>query len=219
MNQPQSTPKPKSYLKWLLIVLGVVILAAVGIYVFYVKGGNVGGVFSLSSPTPTKSVAISPTTGTTTGPGQTSTPASGTTTSGGQASPASSPDNPPDGWKKVTNNAVGAGPAFVQFSIYVKNDWTTYNENDTAHGPVFYTSNSSCASGAFGTGYQNCWDQLAVSYSPMSSYTGASNLTIRSFPYSASDGNTYNAYVGINKSISESDQKIIFDSFKVVSTN
>ena len=209
--------QPKSYLKWLLIILGIVILAALGVYFFYVKGGNVGGVLSLSSPTPTKSAVTSPSPGA--GTTKTSTPASGTTTSGGQTSPASSPESPPAGWKKVTNNAVGAGPAYVEFSVYVKNDWTMYNENDTAHGPVFYTTNSNCTAGTLGTGYQNCWDHLAVSYPPMTDYSGASNLTIRSFPYSASDGNTYNAYVGINKSISDSDQKIIFDSFKIISTN
>ena len=61
MNQPQSTkPTSKSYLKWLLVVLGVVILATIAVYVFYVKGGNVGGVFSLSSPTPTESATIPP---------------------------------------------------------------------------------------------------------------------------------------------------------------
>ena len=218
MNQPQPTTKPQSkMLKWLLVILGVVILAAVGVYVFYIKGGNVGGVLSLSSPTPTKSAAVLPS-GTT----KTSTPASGTTPSDNQpSSPEASPQTPPAGWKKFTNRAVGAGPAFVEFSIYVKNDWSKYNENDTAHGPVFYTSNTNCAAGRFGPepAYQNCWDHLAFSYSSMTGYTGASNLTIRSFPYSASDGNTYNAYVGVNKSISDSEQKIIFDSFQVVSTN
>lgn len=59
-SQPRTTAPKSKLLKWLLIVLGIVILAAIAIYVFYVKGGNVGGVFSLSSPTPTESATILP---------------------------------------------------------------------------------------------------------------------------------------------------------------
>jgi len=60
MNLPNSSIVPKRNLKWLLIVFGIVILVAIAVYFFYVKGGNVSGVFSLSSPSPTGTVAISP---------------------------------------------------------------------------------------------------------------------------------------------------------------
>lgn len=214
MNQPQPTPKPKSYLKWLLIVLGVVILAAVGVYFFYVKGGNVGGVFSLSSPSPTKSTAVSSPTGT----GATPTSTKTSTPSENQTSalmPSPSPAGPPAGWKETTGMAVGLGPANVEFLVYIKDNWTRYNQNDTMHGPVFFTSNINCTTGRYAD-YQNCWDQLAISFYPFSYYPGASNLTIKTYPRTDGSGDVS---VGVNKSISEADQKIIFDSFKVTAVN
>ena len=191
------------------MLAGVIVIAAA--YVGWTRYGVKSSI--TTSPTPTKSVALSPSDGTTTSSttGKTSKP---TTTQTPTATPNSTP---PSGWKEVTGTAVGAGSANVQFSVYVKNDWTKYNENDTAHGPVFFTSNTNCNAHTGygpGTGYLNCWDHLVISYSPHASYAGASDLTVKTYAYPDGSGN---AYIGVNKSLSAGDQQIIFDSVKILS--
>ena len=65
MNQPTTKPAPKSYLKLLLIILGVVIIGSALYYFLGIRKTGVGGIFSLSSPspTPTKTATVSPTAG------------------------------------------------------------------------------------------------------------------------------------------------------------
>jgi len=209
--------QPKSYLKWLLVILGVVILAAIGVYVFYVKSGNVGGVFSLSSPTPTKSAMVSPSAISATSPGstKTSTPASGTTTSNGQpASSASSPQTPPSGWKSTSSQIWCAGPCYTTFSVFIKNGWQEH-QNSTGHTPVFFTANNQCLPDST-LDMTNCYDDMMVSFSD----PGNSNLITRSYPlgivYNDQPSSQYSTiYVSVNKSFSSSDQNLIFDSFKV----
>lgn len=84
MNQPQPTPKSKSYLKWLLIVLAVVIVGSGLYYYFGIYKGSKTTV--TTSPTPTKSTAITPSAGA----GTTTSPASttGGQTNQGQTSPS-----------------------------------------------------------------------------------------------------------------------------------
>src|SRR4030042_4323151 len=198
MNQKPTIGAPKPAVsKWLWIVLIVVGLGAAGYFGWYYLMG------------PGKKVETSTTTSTTTPASTTTTPSSTSTTSDTTPSTSTSPDTtattstPPTGWKTVTGTAVSTGSTNVKFSVYIKNDWEKYNENDTGHGPVFFTNNSKCSTGSVSNNYTNCWDYLAVSYSSLSSNPEATNLTTKNYPYP--DG-TGNAYVGVNKSLSTSDQ-------------
>jgi len=218
MNQPQPvspsqggpTPKQKSYLKLLLIVLGVVIIGS-GLYYYFGIYKGVKSVTSVSSPTPTKSAAVSPS-----GATETSTPASGTTTSTNEpSSPAASPQTPPEGWKLANTRIFCAGPCYADFSVFIKEDWKEH-QNTTAHTAAYFTSNDQCQVGYNPSFTENCFDHLIVGLGDPNN----DNLLTKSYPL----GNVYNdqpstqypkIYVSVNKSISSSDQSLILDSFKV----
>lgn len=88
----------------------------------------------------------------------------------------------------------------------------------TSHGIIFYTDNTACSvelqSGTYKD--ESCFDDLAIAISGALGDNSVSKLTnhsmvVKTFP--ASGGLTAN--VGVNKTMSEADQKIIFDSFKI----
>lgn len=193
---------------WLLIVLAVVVVAG-GIFTWWNVYRNKGATTTKTSPTPTTSAVSSPTasagakTATPT-PGQTATPAATAT-----PTPTSTP---PAGWKQIDSRAVGSGDKGVSFSVDIKNEWQEYNRDDTAHGPVFFTSSNCNASP--GENYPNCWNHLAISYYDFN----ATNPDMNWKTYDTNVG-SIKVYVGINKSLSASDQNIIFNSFRVTAAN
>lgn len=118
------------------------------------------------------------------------------------------------GWKNENNTIYSAGSSNVAFSVNVKNDWKIYNQSDTAHGPVFYTSNNNCQAGQPTANYLNCWDYLVISLSDISSND---SMIVKS--YTISSQKSGNIWVGVNKLLTNTDQNIIFDSFKITADN
>lgn len=194
---------------WLWAVLALVIVLGGGLTYWQVKG-NKEATSPKTSPSATKSAVISLSAGITTSPtsGKTSTP------SNNSANPTATPTYPPAGWKVVNSTIYSAGSSNVAYSVYTKNEWQSYNTHDTAHGPIFFTSNISCQTDQPLTNYANCWDHLVVSLNDISTN---SNLTVRS--YTISSQKNGNIWVGVNKSLTTADQNIIFDSFKVTADN
>lgn len=199
---------------WLWCVLASVIVIGLAFTFWYSYQVKSIKTSTVTSPIPTKSTTISPTASgsakTTPSPSaeQTSTPNGDQT-----VTPVPTPTpttNPPAGWKETTGTAVGAGPAEVKFSVFIKDGWKKYNEYDVLHGPVFFTGNSNCQAWDV---YSNCWDDLAVTYYE-SSTSNHSNMNWRSYDAIGKYNNT-KVYVGVNKSFSEDEQNIIFNSFKV----
>lgn len=208
MNQPQPTQKPKSYLKWLLVILAIVILAAVGVYFFYVKGGNVGGVFSLSSPTPTKSAAVSPSSKT--GSTKTATPTSSDQTATPQSSPTTSTPTPapPAGWKYVTTSLTDQGHTegvTGSFSVLVKENWKEA-PGSTLHSVVGYGPEVITSGGALCPGNYNNVCPLRISIGSISS----------ACPTQYQTTNAKGCFTLSFFELSESDQNIIRDSFKII---
>lgn len=198
--------KPKSNLKWLLIVLAAVIIGA-GLYYYFgiIKGSKTN---PTASPTPTlaSSILISPKLTPTSIP-----------TSGQTPTPSPSPSRPalPSGWLDKDAIVSCPGPCNSEFSIYVKNSWTEHT-NNVNHTPVFFTDNNQCMLSPDILNTTQCYDDVAVSLSD----PGNASLVTRSYPLT----NIYNGqpaaqypkiYVSVNKSVSTADQNLIFESFRL----
>ena len=203
MNQ-QPSVQSKSYLKLLLIILAVVIVGS-GLYYYFgiYKGVKGSSSVSVASPTPTKSVSPL-----SSGSTKTATPSNNLTAT---SNPTLTPNQtPPAGWKNGSGEKYNGGGLAVDFTVFVKNNWIV-NTNNSAHGPVFFTSNTQCNTSSLsgvGNNYPNCWDDLIVGGSNnVSDYP--TDVEVRSFPVS---GGT-SIIVAVNKTLNDSDKNIIFNSF------
>lgn len=201
--------KPKSNLKWLLIVLAAVIIGA-GLYYYFgiVRGSKTA---PTASPTPTlaSSILISPLK-----PSPTGSPSAPVNPS---PTPSATPSRPalPSGWLDKDAIVSCPGPCNSEFSIYVKNTWTEHT-NNVNHTPVFFTDNNQCMLSPDILNTTQCYDDVAVSLSD----PGNASLVTRSYPLT----NIYNGqpaaqypkiYVSVNKSVSSADQTLIFESFRL----
>lgn len=179
---------------WLLIVLLAVIIIGGGFTYWYVYADK-GTTATKTSPTPTKSAALSPTAGMTTTPtsGKTSTPTSGTTATPVPTITPTSEATPPTGWK-VEQNYLSSGGGAVYggyYQLFIKDNWI--DREDTAfatwpHHIMFYGDGPNCGSTIDGVyKEEDCIFKI-----------GGRDFTIEFYP----------------GKISDSDKQIVLDSFK-----
>ena len=95
------------------------------------------------------------------------------------------------------------------------------------HTPVFYTDKTCYAQYSSFSEDEHCFDGLIISLNGPPSQMGYSNVpypdssfTVKSYDLSKPLNSTYNKiWVIVNKSISEADQNIIFNSFQINKTS
>lgn len=210
MNQTQPTrSQPKSYLKLLLIILGVVIVGS-GLYYYFgvYKATKGSSSISLTSPTPTKSTVVSPSASS--GSAKTATPSEGQTATP-QTSPSTSTatPQPPSGWKYDTyglTDQSGHQNNMAKYVVLIKNEWNRGGGNNSSlHGIVGYGEviNSLSAKCGPADGDELCPFTITIS-------TGTP-----SDPNQFATANNSGMVTLTFNGLSESDQKIIRDSFKI----
>lgn len=195
---------------WLLIILAVVVVLGGG-YTYWNLKGNKQTSTAITSPTPTISSAISPSVGTTASPtgNQTATPApTATPTTTTTATPIT-----PAGWKYDTQTLRAHGSFFTgQYTVLIKNDWTFTQ----------LTSSAVPEAGEYLLGNPtNCnisdWPWSSCTLVGITFYQGST--TDRSNVYWTTDHKGYFTLIFPNNSLSESDKKIVTDSFSAGGTS
>ncbi|MBM2820736.1 MAG: hypothetical protein HW405_496 [Candidatus Berkelbacteria bacterium] len=131
MNQQPTKTTPKSRLKLLLIVLGIVIIAAILVYFLYVKRGSTST--NTTSPSPTTSSAVSSPTSSESGSTKTSTPEVDTTTS---MSPSSNPNADKTFSGPISSYGGGCSSPTASFS-YPSNYTLSQPKYSAGYGPIF----------------------------------------------------------------------------------
>lgn len=200
---------------WLWGVLIVVLAGGLGFAAWYYNYVVNGTTAPQTSPSPTKTAKTSPTVKVTTTPtsptngGQTSTP-SGEETATPMPSPTP-PSNPPEGWK-IEKNYISQGKninVHADYQLYIRNKWIGHeNYHDTFyHATMYYGDDPKC--GAY-------LDELKPEYclfsiGPSTNNQGADNYY---FPVPGTDKFLY---IKFNQTITETDKKIVLDSFTVLS--
>lgn len=198
-SQPMA-PAPKSNLKWLLIVLAVVIVGG-GLYYYF---GIVKASPTTTSPTPSKSVFLSSSPNVS--PTKTSTPSSN------QASAAVSSPSPtatpaaPTGWKYDTWGLTDQTQHDITASyvVLIKDSWGRGGGGGSSlHSAVGYGEQASDSGWCGLTAEDICPFSLTIT-------SGAASGS-NQFATLDNKGHVTLSFNGL----SDSDQKIIRDSFKV----
>lgn len=210
--------------KWLLVVLAVVVAGALGYTGWYYNYQKTSA--PTASPTPAKSITLSPSAATTASPAATSGSQTTGQTGNGTTTPAPTPTpTPPTGWKLENAGILCPGTCGVAYSVFIKNIWTKHS-NETMHTPAFYTDKICYTQYADFVQTGQCFNDLIISINGPPSqmgYTGVpadSDFVIKTYDWPTTNNSYYNkVWVIVNKSMSETDQNIIFNSFKINKTS